>query len=278
MKFVSIIIPTFNRAHCVSEAIDSVLAQTFTSYELIVVDDGSTDRTAEVLERYTGRLKPLAIRHAGPSAARNAGIGAARGDYLAFLDSDDLWMPAKLEAQMRFFAANPAARICQTEEIWIRNGIRVNPMKKHKKHSGWIFRQCLPLCIVSPSAVILHRDIFERVGLFDESMLACEDYDLWLRIAALYPIYLLDRPLIIKRGGHADQQSRTVPALDRLRIHALSKLLASGGLTAEQRGLALAELEKKCNLYAGGCRKRGKAEEADACERLPGRFRNPGEP
>ena len=146
-------------------------------------------------------------------------------------------------------------------------------MKKHKKYSGWIFRECLPLCIVSPSAVMLHKSIFDRVGLFDESMPACEDYDLWLRIAPHYPIYLLDTPLIIKRGGHADQQSRTVPMLDRLRIRALAKLLAGGGLTAEHYALALAELEKKCLVHANGCRKRGKIAEADDYVRLPEKYR-----
>jgi len=273
MPFISIIIPTYNRSYCLAEALDSVFSQTFTDYELIVVDDGSTDTTQQVLAKYAGRLSAFSIPHAGPSAARNTGLRAARGDFIAFLDSDDLWIPGKLKRQADFFRANPEARICQTEEIWIRNSVRVNPMKKHKKYSGWIFKECLPLCIVSPSAVMLHTSVFDRVGLFDESMLACEDYDLWLRIAARYPIYLIDKPLIIKRGGHADQQSRTVPMLDRLRIQALAKLLAGGGLSEEQYGLALAELEKKCRVYANGCLKRGKINEAAAYDRLPEQYR-----
>jgi glycosyltransferase involved in cell wall biosynthesis len=270
--FISVIIPTYNRSHCVAEAIDSVAGQSYKNHEIIVVDDGSTDDTARLLAGYDGRLSALHTQHAGPSAARNAGLRAARGDYIAFLDSDDLWTPRKLEQQIGFFAKNPDARICQTEEIWIRNGVRVNPMKKHKKYSGWIFRQCLPLCIVSPSAVMLHRSIFDRVGLFDESLPACEDYDLWLRIAPHYPIYLIDKPLIIKRGGHADQQSRTVPALDRLRIQALCKSLASGSLNGAQRGLAFAELEKKCAVYGAGCLKRGKTDEGKACLALPEKY------
>ncbi len=239
VPFISVIIPTFNRSYCLAETLDSVLGQSFNNYELIIVDDGSTDATPQLLDQYTGRLTHLQTSHAGPSAARNAGIGIARGDYIAFLDSDDLWAPRKLERQIDFFTKNPDARICQTEEIWMRNGVRVNPMKKHKKYSGWIFRQCLPLCIVSPSAVMLHRSVFDHVGIFDESMPACEDYDLWLRIAPHYPIYLIDKPLTIKRGGHDDQQSRTVPALDRLRIQALCKSLASGSLNSAQYGLAL---------------------------------------
>jgi glycosyltransferase involved in cell wall biosynthesis len=250
-----------------------VLGQSFKNYELIVVDDGSTDDTQQMLGRYTGHLTHLKTCHAGPSAARNAGLGIARGDYIAFLDSDDVWLPRKLERQVDFFHKNPEARICQTEEIWIRNGVRVNPMKKHKKYSGWIFRQCLPLCIVSPSAVMVHRSVFDHVGLFDETMPACEDYDLWLRIAPHYPMYLIDKPLIIKRGGHDDQQSRTVPMLDRLRIQALCKLLGSGTLTPELYGPALAELEKKCSVYANGCRKRGRPDEAARYDGLPAQYR-----
>jgi glycosyltransferase involved in cell wall biosynthesis len=269
---ISVIIPTFNRSYCLAGTLDSVLGQSFKNYEIIVVDDGSTDATPQLLDQYAGRLTCLKTAHAGPSAARNAGIGIARGAYIAFLDSDDLWAPRKLEYQIDFFLQNPAARICQTEEIWIRNGVRVNPMKKHKKYSGWIFRQCLPLCIVSPSAVMVHRSIFDHVGLFDETMPACEDYDLWLRIAPHYPIYLIDKPLVIKRGGHDDQQSRTVPALDRLRIQALCKLLESGTLPAELCGPALAELEKKCAVYGAGCIKRGKTDEGKACLALPGKY------
>ncbi len=269
---VSIIIPTYNRSYCISEALDSIFGQTYGHYELIVVDDGSTDDTARVLDRYAGRLNSLRTHHAGPSAARNTGIRASRGDYMAFLDSDDLWTARKLEQQVHFFSKNPDARICQTEEIWIRNGIRVNPMKKHKKYSGWIFRQCLPLCIVSPSAVMLHRSIFDRVGLFDETLAACEDYDLWLRIAPHYPIYLIDKPLIIKRGGHDDQQSRIIPTLDKLRIQALCKSLASSSLNGAQYGLALKELEKKCVVYGAGCIKRGKSDEGKACIALPEKY------
>jgi len=173
---------------------------------------------------------------------------------------------------MHFFRANPEARICQTEEIWMRNSVRVNPRQKHKKYSGWIFDQCLPLCVVSPSAVMVHRRVFARVGLFDETFPACEDYDLWLRIAPLYPIYLIDKPFIIKRGGHCDQQSKKIPALDLYRIRALCKILNSGILTSFQHDLALAELKKKCRIYANGCFKRGRREEGEKVQQLPSQY------
>ena len=272
MSLISVIIPTYNRSDFLKEAIESVLKQTYQPFELIVVDDGSTDDTASVLSCYAGKISALSVHHGGPSAARNHGIQAAHGDYIAFLDSDDLWLPGKLAAQMHFFHNNPEARICQTEEIWMRNSVRVNPRQKHKKYSGWIFDKCLPLCVVSPSAVMIHRSVFKQVGLFDETFPACEDYDLWLRIAPLYPIYLVDKPFIIKRGGHCDQQSKNVPALDLYRIRALCKILNSGILTSCQNDLALAELKKKCRIYANGCFKRGRKEEGEKIQQLPSHY------
>ena len=259
---VSIIIPTRNREACFTTAIDSVLNQTQHNFELIVVDDGSTDATQEILRTYCNRITCLRIEPSGPSAARNRGIAAAQADLIAFLDSDDIWLPRKLERQLEYHAVNADVMISQTREVWIRNGVRVNARAKHRMHSGWIYEYCLPLCIVSPSSVMIHRRVFEQVGLFDESMPACEDYDLWLRIAPQYPIHLIDEELIIKYGGHADQQSRCVPALDRLRIRAIRKSLDSGVLNDNQRAAAVRELERKCRIYAAGCRKRGKDSEA----------------
>jgi glycosyltransferase involved in cell wall biosynthesis len=272
MELVSVIIPTYNRATFLREAIESVLGQTYKQFELIVVDDGSTDATGKLLRQYGEKLSILHTGHGGPSAARNCGIVAARGSHIAFLDSDDVWLPEKLRSQMLFFLEHPEARICQTEEIWIRSGVRVNPMKKHKKYSGWIFEQCLPLCIVSPSSVMIERSVFEEVGLFDEEYPACEDYDLWLRISARYPIYLLDTPLIIKRGGHDDQQSRVIPQLDQYRIRALCKILDSGTLNPAQRQQALSELKIKCRIYGSGCLKRGKKNEGEKILKLPEKY------
>ncbi|MBW2623476.1 MAG: glycosyltransferase [Deltaproteobacteria bacterium] len=259
---VSVIIPSYNRAGILSRAIDSVLAQTFRNFELIVVDDGSSDETPEVLEGYRDRLKALTIRHGGVSAARNRGIKEAGGEFIALLDSDDSWLPEKLAVQTDFFIRNPSARICQTGEIWHRRGKRVNPGKRHQKPSGDIFYPSLKLCLVSPSTVMIGRDIFDDVGLFDESLPACEDYDLWLRISARFPVYLIDRALTIKTGGHADQLSRIVKSLDKYRIKSLLKLLQSGVLSSGQAEAVVAELARKANIYGQGCRKRGRTGEA----------------
>jgi glycosyltransferase involved in cell wall biosynthesis len=264
---VSVIIPTHNRAWVLKEAIDSVLAQDFKDFELIVVDDGSTDNTGQILDAYDQDLIVLRQSNRGVSAARNRGITAAGGRLVTFLDSDDLWLPRKLSSQVDFFNSNPAAVINQTEEIWIRNGERVNPKDRHRKVSGMIFEQSLALCLVSPSAVMIKRSLFDEVGLFDESLTACEDYDLWLRISCRYPVDLIETPLIIKRGGHADQLS-SAPGLDKFRIQSLKKNLESGQLDDDSYRAAVRTIQEKCAIFAGGCRKRGKEAEAQYYEEL----------
>jgi GT2 family glycosyltransferase len=258
---VSVIIPTYNRAAVLGRALDSVLAQTYQDVEIFVVDDGSTDQTAELLHTYVPRVTVLTQANSGISRARNRGIHASSGEYVAFLDSDDAWLPRKLERQIDILTHQPDIPVCHTEEIWIRRGVRVNPMQKHHKSGGYIFPACLPFCVISPSAALIRRALFEMVGYFDERLPVCEDYDLWLRIAKTYPVAFIAEPLIVKYGGHADQLSHSVWGLDRFRIQALEKLLRAGGLTAEQRQQTLNELQKKCEIVANGCLKRQKLDE-----------------
>ncbi len=272
MPTVSVIIPTYNRAAFVTEAIDSVLAQTFRDVELIVVDDGSTDDTRDRLAAYGERIRLVCEENHGVSHARNVGIRAARGEYIALLDSDDLWLPKKLETQVAVMNAQPDLQLCHTEEIWIRRGVRVNQMKKHQKHGGYIFPNCLPFCVISPSSVMIRRALFDDVGYFDESLPACEDYDLWLRITKIYPVYFIETPLIVKRGGHDDQLSHIHWGLDRFRIQALDKLLQAGGLTDEQFEQARQEFERKCEIFAQGCAKRQKNDDARQYRELAGKY------
>lgn len=249
----------------VREAVESVLRQTYDAYELIVVDDGSEDATAGGLGAYGPAVKVISQPHRGVSAARNLGVSWARGELLAFLDSDDLWHPRKLEYQTAFMAQSPAIEICQSGEIWFRNGVRVNPKKKHAKPSGDIFRPSLDLCLVSPSTVMMRRRIFDRVGGFDETLEVCEDYDLWLRIAKDTPVFLLDRALTTKRGGHEDQLSRSTWGLDRFRVVTLLKVLESG-LGPRRTAWTLEALSKKVTILAHGARKRGNHEAAVSLE------------
>jgi glycosyltransferase involved in cell wall biosynthesis len=275
MTAVSVIIPTYNRAGRLLRAISSVLYQTFTDSELIVVDDGSDDETADCLKPVKDRIKY--IRHPdnlGVSAARNRGIKASKYPFIAFLDSDDYWLPGKLSTQMAFFKRNPEAVACQTEEIWIRNGVRVNPGKRHLKPSGDIFVPSLRLCLVSPSAVMLKRSVLDEVGLFDEDLPACEDYELWLRISCRYPIHLIPRHLVVKEGGNPDQLSSKTKGLDQFRIKALVKLLRDAQLNDTQLQATLLELTTKCLIYGSGCLKRGRKEEGEYYLRLPEKLRS----
>jgi len=252
---ISVIIPTYNRSEVLERAIKSVLAQTYKNFELIVVDDGSTDNTSRILTKFGRKIRFFSKLHGGVSSARNFGLEKGEGTWVAFLDSDDYWLPRKLERQMQYIQEHPEILILQTDEKWIRKERFVNPMKKHQKYSGWIFPQCLPLCIVSPSAVLIHQKIFNDIGVFDENLPVCEDYDLWLRIALKYPIYLLAEKLIVKTGGHTDQLSRQYWGLDRYRVQVLEKVL-NYDLTDEQYEIVLKEIIRKLTILDQGRRKR----------------------
>ncbi|MFH1384599.1 MAG: glycosyltransferase family A protein [Candidatus Omnitrophota bacterium] len=261
---VSVIIPTFNRDQFLPKAIESVLGQTYADFELIIIDDGSTDKTRSTVTDFDDdRIAYSCQENKGVSAARNRGIEKAHSGLICFLDSDDYWLPKKLEKQSAFMEKHPNLLLSQTEEIWIRHGHRVNAMKKHMKYAGMIYEKCLPLCLVTPSSVMIRKGLFKDVGLFDEGLLACEDYDLWLRVASQFEIGLIKENLIVKHGGHADQLSRRIPHLDQFRIQALEKILKSNLLTEDQRRATIRELKHKCRIYGNGCMKRGKVAEGE---------------
>ncbi|MBU4233654.1 MAG: glycosyltransferase family 2 protein [Proteobacteria bacterium] len=258
---VSVIIPTYNRADLVRQALASVKAQTYRDFEIVVVDDGGTDGTYEVLSADRDLRVLRHPRRRGVAAARNLGVAAARGEWLAFLDSDDLWLPDKLARQILLLEAQPELLICQTDETWVRRGVRVNKPAAHGKVAGRIFLPSLGRCMISPSAVMLHRRLLQDHGAFDATLPAAEDYDLWLRLTWRYEVGLVDDPLVIKRGGHPDQLSAQW-GIDRFRIRALVKLLAEPDLPAAYARAARRMLAAKCAIYAQGCDKRGRQTEA----------------
>jgi len=269
---LSVIIPAYNRADFLRDALESVINQTYfekspsQAWELIVVDDGSTDSTQEVIRAFGDRIRYLYLPHSGVSTARNLGLSRAAGEFIAYLDSDDLWKPDKIETQIKYMLSHSAAVVCCTEEIWIRNSKFVNPRKKHRKFSGMIFDKVLPLCLLSLSSALFRRCLFQEVGWFDESLPACEDYDLGIRIAARYPMTFLGQPLIVKRGGHPDQLSKQYWGMDRFRVQALEKALFSG-LNGEQKRLVKNQLRKKYRILINGAVKRGKYRRANAYRR-----------
>ena len=254
----SVIIPVFNREKIIHRAIKSVIDQSKSVDEIIVINDGSTDQTESVLLEFRDRIRIITQSNKGVSAARNAGIIAARNEWLAFLDSDDEWHPEKLLKAEEFHTLNPHYKIFQSDEIWIRKGRRVNPKNKHQKMGGWIYKQCLPICIVSPSAVNIHKNVFDDVGLFDEDFVVCEDYDLWLRISRKYPIGFNSYQGTIKYGGHHDQLSRKYWGMDHYRILAMEKQLNDPSLPDDLRKATLKEICKKLKILIKGYQKRNK--------------------
>ena len=263
MAKVTAIITTHNRCELLPGALDSVLQQSRPADEIIIVDDGSTDGTANWLQQLDSCIRVIQRPQQGVSAARNAAIQAAGGEWLAFLDDDDRWLPHKLEKQLQMIDRHPGHRLCHGEEIWIRNGKRVNAMNKHRKQGGWIYPQCLPLCVISPSAAMIHRSLFDDVGLFNESLPACEDYDLWLRVCSQEPVLHIEQPLITKYGGHGDQLSRKFWGMDRFRIKALELMLEQPALRDDYRRMTLEILIEKTRIYLNGARKRDKTDEIE---------------
>jgi|TARA_X000000368_G_scaffold204741_1_gene161527 glycosyltransferase involved in cell wall biosynthesis len=267
MTEVSVIIPTYNREKFISECVQSVLAQTLPAREIIIVDDGSTDATYNIL-RDLGfnslSTKKTVLRYffqqnRGVSSARNLGIKEARSEYIALLDSDDLWLKSKLDRQVSAFQNDTqSSRLCHTDEIWIRNGVRVNQHKKHKKHGGNVFQSCLKLCCISPSSAMMHRSVFEDFGFFDEDLPACEDYDFWLRYSAKEDVNFIDEPLIIKKGGHSDQLSGAHWGMDRFRIYSIEKILKEPDLKLVHKTEAIHEVILKLEILINGSQKRQK--------------------
>ena len=260
---ISAVIPACNRAHCLPRALDSVLAQESPVDEIIVVDDGSQDGSAELVTRQYPQVRLISQPNRGVSAARNRGIAASACDWIALLDSDDSWLAHKIARVREAHAVDPGSVLFHSDEIWMRNGRRVNPMHKHRKSGGRIFAHCLPRCVISPSASVIHRPTLRALGGFDESLPACEDYDLWLRLCARHPVTYIDTPLIVKHGGHADQLSRRFSAMDRFRVRALDRLLRSTELEDADYRAARTTLLHKLEILLDGARKHGNREILD---------------
>tara|TARA_B110000014_G_scaffold225019_1_gene183551 strand:+ start:31 stop:906 length:876 start_codon:yes stop_codon:yes gene_type:complete len=269
---VSVIVPTYNRADRLERALNSIVSQTYQDFELIVVDDGSTDKTYQLMKSFPKAQYFYIKKNSGVSKARNVGLAFAKGELICFLDSDDLWKEKKIQIQSLWLENNKDSQICYTDEIWVRNGVRVNPMNRHRKYSGDIFRHCLGLCIVSPSSVMIRAKLFDEIGNFDESLPACEDYDLWLRIASKYAFHFIEEPLIIKYGGHSDQLSRKYWGMDRFRVVALKKLLDQNSLDKEKLKLTRSVFLEKCSILIKGFEKRGKKEDESFYRELVNKY------
>ena len=255
--FFSVIIPTFNRCAFLKIAVESVLSQSFDDFEIVICDDGSHDNTAGTITAFNEqRIRYFRQENKGVSAARNAALKISRGEFIAFLDSDDRFRHDKLKITQSHIQNNPQYKIFHSQEIWYRAGSYLAQKKAHIKPHGNIFAAAAKICSVSISTAVIHKSVFKKSGIFDETMPACEDYDFWLRAANLYEVFLIDEFLTIKEGGHPSQQSHKYPAMDRFRIYALEKAINSGKLSAENLKIANDELAVKKEIFSKGAEKR----------------------
>ena len=273
---ISVVIPSYNRRHTLERALHSVDGQSSPVDEIILVDDGSTDDSHAMVAARFPRVRIIRQPNRGVSAARNRGIEAARCEWIALLDSDDCWLEQKIERVRAAWRRDSGQVLFHSDEIWIRRGTRVNPMHKHRKTGGWIFRHCLPLCAISPSAAVMRKSTLLELGMFDETLPACEDYDLWLRLCHRYPVHYIDEALIVKYGGHEDQLSRRYAAMDRFRVRALHGLLQRAKLRADDHRAAADELRCRLEILLRGARKHGNQQLIDEFEPLYQAWREPG--
>ena len=254
---ISVVIPTLNRINTLQRALDSVINQTYKPAEIIVVDNGSSDGTLKFLREKYPKITILTENKIGVSSARNKGIKKSINQWIALLDSDDAWHPRKLEIQTSMLdSALKEYNLIHTDEVWFRNNKHINQMKKHKKQGGYIFERCLSLCCISPSSVLFKKNILDKVGLFDESLPVCEDYDMWLKICSSEEVLFAQDKLTYKYGGHKDQLSKSYWGMDRFRIKSIENIIKNFDLTYNQKKQAKKELIKKLKIIINGAFKR----------------------
>ena len=254
---ISVVIPTLNRINTLQRALDSVINQTYKAAEIIVVDNGSSDGTLKFLREQYPKITILTENKIGVSSARNKGIKKSINQWIALLDSDDAWHPRKLEIQTSMLdSALKEYNLIHTDEVWFRNNKHINQMKKHKKQGGYIFERCLSLCCISPSSVLFKKNILDKVGLFDESLPVCEDYDMWLKICSSEEVLFAQDKLTYKYGGHKDQLSKSYWGMDRFRIKSIENIIKNFDLTYNQKKQAKKELIKKLKIIINGAFKR----------------------
>ena len=251
---VDIIIPSYNRKQLLKRAVSSIYSQSYTNWSLFIVDDGSTDGTSE--EDYGEKSQVFKLdQNKGVSYARNYGIKQGQAKWIAFLDSDDEWKEDKLEKQINYALKNLTCSLIHCNEIWIKNGKLLEQKAKHKKQAGRIFIPCVDLCCISPSSVLIKREVFNTIGFFKEDFPVCEDYDFWLRYTSKYSVGFLDEPLLVKYGGHLDQLSQKYFAMDYWRVKALLPFLKDKNLSLEERQKVRQTLLKKTGILLKGYKK-----------------------
>ena len=271
---ISVIIPTFNRADLIKRSLGSVLGQTFEDFEVLVVDDGSTDETYQAIKGFLSdkRVRYIYQGNHGVSVARNLGVFLSSYEWISFLDSDDEWLPNKLEEQVNYINHNSDIEFVHTEENWIRNSKKVTQPKQYKKLGGDIFSHCLSLCAISPSTSLMTKRLFKEVGGFSDEYTVCEDFDLWLKITSKYKVGLVDEYLINKYGGHEDQLSTKYFAMDLYRVRALANILEIRDLSQQHISEVIKVINEKCKILLKGYEKHKNFKDYDEVKNLILRF------
>lgn len=257
---VSVVIPSYNSESYIRETLDSILAQTFKDFEILVVDDGSTDSTRDIVAAYGGPVRLIAQHNAGVCAARNRGIQQARGQFICLVDHDDYWFPHKLARQMKMLREHPDVGVVFSWfHYWEQNSdgrfpepasidLSQYPDGVSEEYSGWIYHQFLLDCWMQTSTATFRREVFERCGAFDESLPFGEDWDLWIRISREYKFLMLERPDTLYRQ-HAQQGNRVVRPID-YRTRLLSNSVAKWGLhSPDGRGLPKSVFNRQLSKY-----------------------------
>ena len=251
MAKISIIIPTYNSAQYICEAIESVLNQTYKDFEIIVVDDGSTDNTKEVIKPYLNKIKYIYQQNSGPSAARNRGIKEAKGEYIAFLDADDIWLPQKLELQIKFMEKEKEVGLIFSDMILFNekgiiknsflkeklffNKLSIKPLSSTEKVIyDNVFNALLQENFIPTNTVIVKKECFNKVGFFDETLFSVEDRDMWLRIGLFYDIGFINFPLVLTRFHETNISANQELAL-KSRLKVMKKFLNYSNLPIKSK-------------------------------------------
>ena len=245
---ITAIIPTFNRRDFIIHAIKSIQNQTISVNEIIVIDDGSSDKTYDQIKNLN--IKYIYQKNKGVSCARNTAIKEAKNNWIAFLDSDDTWNNTKIQEQINYHKQHPNILLSHTNELWIRNEKIINQKAHHKKPHGFCFLDNISSCKIGISTLLIHKNVFNNIGLFDEHLKVCEDYDLWLRISKIYEIGYINKKLTTKYAGHKNQLSFSTFAIDIYRIQALEK-----HINTNYKEIIKKEIIKKCKILLAGAKK-----------------------
>lgn len=251
MPLVSVIIPTYNSVAYVTAAVASVLAQTFADLEILVIDDGSTDETSEVMAGYGTRVRYLRQENSGVAIARNRGIAESQGEYVAFLDADDTWFPRKLELQLEALRAHIEAGVCYSAFLVVTSELKPIGVRRSERWASALEDLLLHGNVVgSICTVLAKRSLFQQAGGFDPLLSQCADWEMWVRLAARTEFVYLDEPLVTYRQ-HDSNMSHNAPLLEKDSLRVLEKSFAMEELSPELRARRRAAFARNYMVLAG---------------------------